>query len=127
MRPAVALAGLVATLATPGAGAARADVGAEVERARAAGLWVEVAPDRASYRIRDVAGEGAPLVGRVERRAGALYLVADGGAGPARRMTGPLAVPRIAGPGYTVWVLGVADGAALRVRRIGVLARPDAR
>ena len=34
------------------------------------------------------------------------------GGAPAARLTGPLARARIAGPGYTVWVIGLpqADG-----------------
>ncbi len=77
----------------------------------------------ADYRIVDVAGEGAPLVGVVERRGAALWLRPT--RGPARRLTGPLAVPRIAGPGYKVWVVGRAgaDG-SLVARRLGVLAPP---
>jgi hypothetical protein len=76
------------------------------------------------YRIVDVAGEGAPVVGVVERRGAELWLV---GGGAARRLAGPLAQPRIAGPGYKVWVLGVngPDG-SLVARRLGVLARPAA-
>ncbi len=96
------------------------EVALEVERL--AGQRVEVSD--AGYRILDVAGEGAPIVGLVERRGGALWLVptdADAGKPPVR-LSGPLAVPRIAGPGYKVWVLGApaADG-SLRLRRLGVL------
>jgi hypothetical protein len=75
------------------------------------------------YRLVDVAGEGAPRIGVVERRGAALYLVEPDGA--AWRLVGPLAVPRIAGPGYTVWVLGAVDErGALVARRLGVLAPP---
>jgi len=95
------------------------EIAAEV--ARLVGQDVAVAPDGESYAIRDVAGEGAPLVGVVERRGDALWLI-----GPTRvRLTGPLAHPRIAGPGYKVWVLGVVEASgAYRVRRLGVLAAP---
>jgi len=93
------------------------------ELARLDGQRVEVAPDRASYRILDIAGEGAPLVGVVERRGASLWLRAE--VGPPRRLVGPLAVPRIAGPGYKVWVIGrVAPDGELSARRLGILARP---
>jgi hypothetical protein len=99
---------------------ARADV--EAELSRLAGHRVLVAPDRQSYRIFDVAGEGAPEVGVVERRGPALVLRrADGS---ALLLAGPLAVPRIAGPGYKVWVLGRIERGALVARRLGVLAPP---
>jgi hypothetical protein len=73
--------------------------------------------------IDDVAGEGKPLTGVVERRGRALWLVGDGFAVELR---GPLARPRIAGPGYRVWVLGARTGDAMVARRIGVLAAPTA-
>ncbi len=92
------------------------------ELSRLAGQTVAVAADGASYTITDVAGEGAPRVGVVQRRGRALWLVDDHGA--AVRLTGPLAVPRIAGPGYRVWVLGAPDGDALRARRLGILRPP---
>jgi hypothetical protein len=116
--------GLAAALILAGAGAgARADTAGEL--ARLAGHRVLVAADGTSYRILDVAGEGAPEVGVVERRGRALFLRrADGSAVP---LAGPLAVPRIAGPGYKVWVLGRLERGALVARRIGVLAPPDAR
>ncbi len=68
--------------------------------------------------IDDVAGEGKPLVGVVERRGRALWVV---GVGFAVELRGPLARPRIAGPGYRVWVLGARSGEVLVARRIGVL------
>lgn len=73
--------------------------------------------------IDDVAGEGRPWVGVIERRGAALWLVTDDG---AWRLTGPLARPRVAGPGYRAWVTGVVDAGAstLRVRRLGILAPP---
>lgn len=73
--------------------------------------------------IEDVAGEGKPLVGVVERRGRALWVV---GAGVAVELRGPLARPRIAGPGYRVWVIGARTGDMLVARRIGVLAAPAA-
>ena len=105
----------------PAADPARAPEGAAAELARLAGHRVAIAPD-GSYRILDVAGEGAPRVGVVERRGQALWLrTAEG----ALRLAGPLAVPRIAGPGYKVWVLGEVDqSGALVARRLGVLAPP---
>lgn len=89
------------------------------EVARLEGHTVEVEGD--GYRITDVAGEGAPRVGVVERRGPALWLVTEG---EALRLVGPLAAPRIAGPGYKVWVVGDRDGDTLRARRLGVLAPP---
>lgn len=94
------------------------------ELSRLAGQTVQVAPDGASYVITDVAGEGPPRVGTIERRGPALWLVDDHGG--AIRLSGPLAVPRIAGPGYRVWVLGTADGSGLRARRLGILRPPPA-
>jgi hypothetical protein len=74
--------------------------------------------------IRDIAGEGPPLVGVVERRGEALWLVVEGG-GDALRLVGRLAHPRIAGPGYRVWVIGTAvDGGGYQPRRLGVLSPP---
>ena len=120
MKGALVLAAAAALLP---AGRARADVADEL--ARLAGQRVEVAPDRATYRILDIAGEGAPEVGVVERRGRALVLRrADGSSIP---LAGPLAVPRIAGPGYKVWVLGRVERGALVARRLGVLAPPSAR
>jgi hypothetical protein len=93
---------------------------AMAEVARLAGQEVAEAPD-GGYTIRDIAGEGAPRVGVVERRGEALWLITGGAALP---LSGPLAHPRIAGPGYKVWVIGeiAADG-TLRARRLGVLGR----
>lgn len=114
------LAGLLAVplgLALVGAPGRSRDAG---ELARLAGHRVVVRGDR--YHIVDVAGDGPPRVGVVERRGDALWLVERDG---ALRLTGPLAVPRIAGPGYTVWVVGALDRrGALRVRRLGVLRPP---
>ena len=86
------------------------------ELSRLAGQDVAVSGD--GYVIRDVAGEGPPLVGVVERRGEELWLVGD----ETVRLAGPLATPRIAGPGCKVWVLGDRDASgALQARRIGVL------
>jgi hypothetical protein len=74
--------------------------------------------------VDDVAGDGRPWIGVVERRGDALWLVTALG---ALELTGPLARPRIAGPGYTVWVTGARDGARLAARRLGVLRRPRPR
>ena len=100
---------------------AAATVGIDAELSRLEGHEVEVAADRSSYRIVDVAGEGAPLVGVVDRRGESLVLVMDDG---ELVLTGALAVPRIAGPGYKVWVLGERTGQSIDVRRIGILAPP---
>jgi hypothetical protein len=123
---AVALAGPGEAAPPPGVIAVRGDgarTGVAAELSRLDGHRVSLLPGGADYRIVDVAGEGAPLVGFVERRGAALWLRPE--RGPARRLTGPLAVPRIAGPGYKVWVIGRAgaDG-SLVARRIGVLAPP---
>lgn len=109
-------------LALASGGAARADAPTrDDEVSRLAGHTLSRAGG--ALRIVDVAGEGAPEVGVVERRGRALWLVTDGGR--ALRLAGPLAVPRIAGPGYRVWALGrLGHGGALWVRRLGVLRRP---
>ena len=108
---------------TPAAERARERARIAAELARLDGHRVAVAPDRLSYRILDIAGEGPPIVGVVERRGEALWLRSEDGA--AVQLAGPLAVPRIAGPGYKVWVVGArAPGGALTARRIGVLSPP---
>jgi hypothetical protein len=80
----------------------------------------------AGYVIEDVAGEGAPVVGVVEQRPDGLWLASEDGA--RYRLAGVLARPRIAGPGYKIWVLGaviVQQGENVLVaRRLGVLAPP---
>ena len=96
------------------------------ELRRLVGQSVDVRP-AGDYVITDVAGEGRPVVGIVERRGRELWLEptdADAGA-PALRLSGVLAKPRIAGPGYKVWVIGSIDqDGSLRARRLGVLAHP---
>lgn len=95
----------------------------QAEVARLDGHEVTIAADGSGYEIVDVAGEGAPRVGVVEGRERRLWLLGAGG--DAVRLSGPLAIPRIAGPGYKVWVIGeVDDRGDLRARRIGVLAPP---
>jgi hypothetical protein len=95
------------------------DRGAMLSRLR--GQRARVTGDRLI--IDDIAGEGRPWIGVVERRGDQLWLV---GEGFALRLLGPLARPRLAGPGYTVWVVGDRRraGAALVARRLGVLAPP---
>jgi len=79
--------------------------------------------------VDDVAGEGRPWLGVIERHGAELWLRTDDG---PLRLAGPLARPRIAGPGYRVWATGArTDGAlglppTLRLYRLGVLARPTA-
>ena len=85
------------------------------ELSRLAGHTVTRTDD--GYEIDDIAGEGKPIVGVVERRGRELWVA-------GYRLTGPLARPRIAGPGYKVWVLGDIAGTTLRARRLGVLASP---
>lgn len=94
------------------------ELAAEVDRL--AGQRVAIAADGSGYVIEDIAGEGAPIVGVVERRGDGLWV-------NGLRLVGPLAVPRIAGPGYKVWVIGEVDGQIVRARRIGVLRPPAAR
>jgi hypothetical protein len=92
--------------------------------ARLAGHTVEIAADRRAIRIVDVAGAGAPRVGVIAREGDDLVLVTAEG---RWRLAGPLARPRIAGPGYTVWVIGTHDDASvptLTARRLGILRRP---
>lgn len=140
---ATALAPAIVLALGPAAARAQPDVAAEVsapvaaELTRLEGQRVRLVGDHAgprdreedtagAYVIEDVAGEGAPVVGVVERRGEALWLVAVGGA--SYRLAGVLARPRIAGPGYKVWALGavtIAGGErVLTARRIGVLAPP---
>jgi hypothetical protein len=90
-------------------------VAAEVDRL--VGQTVTVMADGSSYTIVDIAGEGPPIVGVVERRGQQLWL-------DRWRLAGPLAVPRIAGPGYKVWVIGDIEGDRLTARRIGILRPP---
>ncbi len=96
---------------------------ADAVAARLAGQRFTIATDHRSIAIDDIAGLGPPRVGVVERRGDDAWLVPP--SGPALRVTGPLARPRIAGAGYTVWVIGaVADDGSLAARRLGVLRRP---
>jgi hypothetical protein len=90
----------------------------QVDRLR--GQSVSIGDD-GRIEILDIAGEGRPLVGVVERRGSDLWLVVGG---DAVRLRGPLATPRIAGPGYRVWVLGRRSGDDFTARRLGVLAAP---
>jgi len=94
---------------------------AEAIAARLRGQRFAIAADRRAIAIDDIAGEGRPWVGVVERRGEALWLVTAVG---ALRLGGPLARPRIAGPGYAIWVVGDRAGDALDARRLGVLRRP---
>ena len=91
------------------------------ELGRLVGHKVELLSD--GYRIVDIAGEGQPYVGCVRRRGKDLFLES----GDSRwRLTGPLAVPRIAGPDYKVWVIGKPTAAqTLAVERLGILATPN--
>ena len=91
------------------------------EATRLEGHTVSIRRD-GGYEITDIAGEGRPIVGVVERRGKHLWVRLQN---VAYRLVGPLAVARIAGPGYKVWVVGTISGETIRVRRIGVL-RPAA-
>jgi len=120
---------VVLALASPAAADEAATVAiepaeADAIAARLAGHRFELAVDRRSLRIRDVAGAGAPRVGVIERDGAELVLVT---AEARWRLAGPLARPRIAGPGYTVWVIGIpSEGKVprLTVQRLGILRRP---
>jgi hypothetical protein len=80
----------------------------------------EVRMDPGRLWIVSIANEGSPWVGTVERRGRALWLVTEESV--AIELIGPLARPRLAGPGYTIWALGTFDGSTrLRVSRLGVL------
>ena len=96
------------------------DLAAEVTRLEGQKFRIE----NGRYEILDIAGEGPPTVGCVYKDDGELVLVSDIARLPLR---GPLAVPRIAGPRYKVWVLGTAtnDGGFF-ARRLGILAGPAA-
>ena len=92
---------------------------AEVDRL--VGHTVEVG--ETGYRIVDIAGEGEPHVGCVRLVGKALYLETSAG---RWRLTGPLALPRIAGPNYKVWVIGtVTPAKTLPATRLGILATPS--
>jgi hypothetical protein len=71
--------------------------------------------------VDDIAGDGRPWIGVVERRGDALWLVT---AVAALELRGPLARPRIAGPGYLVWVIGTRDASRIVATRLGVLQPP---
>lgn len=72
--------------------------------------------------LADVAGAGRPWVGVVAARCGGLWLDT---AVASLRLTGPLARPRLAGPGYLMWAIGrVSPDRSLALHRLGVLARP---
>jgi hypothetical protein len=122
------LIGLLAIAAPARADAPAGDAVLAVEPAelpaiqdRLRGQRTTVAADRRSIAIDDIAGEGRPWVGVVERRGAELWLRTASG---AARLTGALARPRIAGPGYTVWVVGTRAAEVIVVRRLGVLRRP---
>lgn len=77
-----------------------------------------------TYQIIDIAGEGPARVGCVFKRDGELRFVASGES-QQWSLTGPLALARIAGPNYKVWILAEKDGdSRLFVRRLGILASP---
>lgn len=92
------------------------------ELSRLAGHRVTVAADGASYTLERVANEGRPVVGTIERRGASLYVRSNAA---TVRLAGPLARPRIAGPGYRVWVLGELRSGTLHARRLGVLSPPS--
>ncbi len=90
-----------------------------------------VAVDSLGYSIVDIAGEGIPLVGCV-RVLGQGQGLGQGQSlileTQTQRLTlsGPLAVPRIAGPDYKIWVIGkVHNNKSIEVKRLGILATPQ--
>jgi hypothetical protein len=84
---------------------------------RLEGHAAAIGPD--GLEIADIAGEGRPLIGVVERRGDELWLVP-----PGIRILGPLAHPRLLGPGYRVWLIGSWDTVGVTGLRFGVLAAP---
>lgn len=88
---------------------------------RLIGQTVQVSDD--GYEVIDIAGEGRPLIGCIRRVGKELYLES----GDKRwRLTGPLALARIAGPNYKVWVIGTPTAAmTLPATRLGILAGPN--
>jgi hypothetical protein len=97
---------------------------AELDRLQGHGVVMT----RAGYEIEDIAGEGKPVVGVVERRGRHLVLVTA--EREVYRLAGILARPRFAGPGYKIWALGEVSEhhqggeRVLTLRRMGVLASP---
>jgi hypothetical protein len=88
---------------------------------RLIGQTVQVSAD--GYEVIDIAGEGRPLIGCVRRVGKELYLESED---KRWRLTGPLALARIAGPNYKVWVIGVPTAAmTLPATRLGILAGPQ--
>ena len=130
MRPALLI---VAALAAPAPAAADVAV-APPEAARVVATPALLAPMAARVpgrvtlgdgvlAIVDVGGAGAPWIGVVERRGATLWLRTALG---DLRLTGALARPRLAGPGYLVWAQGTRVDDTLALTRLGVLARPGA-
>jgi hypothetical protein len=114
----MAIAAALHLWAAPARALLPTQVEAEVSRLEGHELRIE----NGTYEILDIAGEGKPRVGCVYKENGGLVLVGDVFRLPLR---GPLAVPRIAGPRYKVWVLGaMTDDGALWARRLGILAGP---
>lgn len=114
-----AIAALLAALS--GAPATTSSNTTSAELDRLVGLRVDVGSN--GYQIVDVAGEGAPLVGCVKRDGPSLYFE---NSEHHLRLVGPLAVPRIAGPNYKVWIMGhVEAGEVLRATRLGILSDPS--
>jgi hypothetical protein len=126
LRAALLAASLMLAAPGPARGDDLAIDPAEVDalRARLAGHQVRISDDSRVLTIDDVAGEGPPHIGVIARDGDHLVLVT---ATARWRLTGPLARPRIAGPGYTVWLVGEpAHGSipTLRAKRVGILRRP---
>ena len=74
------------------------------------------------YSIDRIANEAKPLVGCVHRKGSQLIFRSGS---QEFLLRGPLAIPRIAGPDYKIWIVGThhQDG-SLTARRLGILAPP---
>ena len=104
------------------------------ELSRLEGHQVVVSADRSSYRIINVAAEGPAMIGIIEARGNQRWFIRiDEHAQHAQhaqqqwQLRGRLAIPRIAGPGYKVWVVGEIRAGELWARRLGILRSPHRR
>lgn len=112
------------------------------ELSRLEGHEVVVNADGSSYHIVNAAAEGPAMIGLIEARGQKLWFIKDNRHSQQSqqsqsqqvrirrhgrsqwRLRGRLAIPRIAGPGYKVWIVGEIRAGALWVRRLGILRSP---